>query len=64
MDWLGNMNFSYPIVFGKIKTQFNLQIQNIYNTNYVAGFDINAFGNRFYNPAAKRNFNFGVQASF
>ena len=62
--WLGNMNFSYPIVFGKIKTQFNLQIQNIYNTNYVAGFDINAFGNRFYNPAAKRNFNFGVQASF
>lgn len=39
-------------------------LQNLYNTDYVSGFDINAFGNRYYNPAAKKNFIFGVEAQF
>ena len=62
--WIGNINIHYLFEIGKINWSTTLQIQNIYNTKYVAGFDINAFGNRFYNPAALRNFNIGLQASF
>ncbi|QTV05001.1 TonB-dependent receptor [Faecalibacter bovis] len=34
-------------------------INNLYNTKYSAGYDLNAFGNRFYNPAATTNFYLG-----
>ncbi len=63
-SFIGNMQLQYPVNFGKIKMNIRLQIQNIYNTEYVSGFDVNAFGNRFYNPAAKRNFNLGVKLDF
>ncbi|MCR9063863.1 MAG: TonB-dependent receptor [Cytophagales bacterium] len=48
------------------KKAFNSFIINVYtggnnllNTDYSLGNDINAFGNRFYNPAATRNWNGG-----
>lgn len=37
-----------------------LLMDNIGNENYSLGFDINAFGNRFYNPAPSRNYQFGL----
>ncbi|MBW8523973.1 TonB-dependent receptor [Chryseobacterium chendengshani] len=61
---VGNIQFRFPVVIEKTKLNLFLQIQNIYNTDYVLGFDINAFGNRYYNPAAKRNFVLGVKAEF
>lgn len=61
---VGNIQFRYPVALEKTKLTVSLQIQNLYNENYVLGFDINAFGNRYYNPAAKRNFVFGVKADF
>lgn len=61
---VGNIQFRYPVAFEKTKLTVSLQIQNLYNENYVLGFDINAFGNRYYNPAAKRNFVLGVKADF
>ncbi|MBT2622707.1 TonB-dependent receptor [Chryseobacterium sp. ISL-6] len=61
---IGNLQFRVPVQFQKTKLDVYLQIQNLYNTDYVLGFDTNAFGNRFYNPAAKRNFIFGVKADF
>lgn len=61
---VGNLQLRLPIDIDATKVYLNLQIQNIYNTYYVSGFDINAFGNRYYNPAAQRNFIFGVQARF
>lgn len=61
---VGNIQLRYPVAFEKTKLTVSLQIQNLYNENYVLGFDINAFGNRYYNPAAKRNFIFGVKADF
>ena len=61
---VGNIQFRYPFFVEKTRLNLQLQIQNLYNTDYVLGYDINAFGNRFYNPAAKRNFNFGVQIQF
>ncbi|KQM43240.1 TonB-dependent receptor [Chryseobacterium sp. Leaf201] len=61
---VGNIQFRYPVALEKTKLTVSLQIQNLYNENYVLGFDINAFGNRYYNPAAKRNFVLGVKADF
>ncbi|MEC3876001.1 TonB-dependent receptor [Chryseobacterium salviniae] len=61
---VGNIQFRFPFELDKTKVNLFLQIQNLYNEEYVSGFDINAFGNRYYNPAAKRNFVFGVKADF
>ena len=61
---VGNIQFRFPLMLDKARLQLFLQIQNLYNEDYVSGFDINAFGNRYYNPAAKRNFVFGVHMDF
>lgn len=61
---IGNIQFRFPVDLDKTRLNLYLQIQNLYNTEYVLGFDINAFGNRYYNPAAKRNFVLGVKAQF
>ncbi|WP_449401240.1 TonB-dependent receptor domain-containing protein [Chryseobacterium wanjuense] len=61
---IGNIQFRFPVDIDNTRLNVFFQIQNLYNTNYVLGFDINAFGNRFYNPAAKRNFVTGIQVDF
>lgn len=61
---IGNIQFRYPVNVDKTRVNVYLQIQNLYNKEYVLGFDINAFGNRYYNPATKRNFVFGVKIDF
>lgn len=63
-SFIGNLQLRFPVQFEKAVLNAYFQIQNLYNTEYVAGFDINAFGNRYYNPAAGRNFIFGVKAEF
>ncbi|WP_027379676.1 TonB-dependent receptor [Chryseobacterium daeguense] len=63
-SFIGNIQFRFPVDFEKTRLNLNLQIQNLYNTDYVLGFDINAFGSRFYNPAANRNFILGVDILF
>lgn len=61
---VGNIQFRFPFKLDRTRLNVFLQIQNLYNEDYVSGFDINAFGNRYYNPAAKRNFIFGVNVDF
>lgn len=61
---IGNIQFRFPIEFEKTRLNLYLQIQNLYNENYVLGFDVNAFGSRYYNPAAKRNFVLGMKVDF
>ncbi|MBL1222320.1 TonB-dependent receptor [Chryseobacterium sp. L7] len=61
---IGNIQFRFPVDVDKTRLNLYLQIQNLYNEDYVSGFDINAFGNRYYNPAAKRNFVLGIKAQF
>lgn len=61
---IGNIQFRFSVNFEKIRLNLYLQIQNLYNKDYVLGFDINAFGNRYYNPAAKRNFVLGMKVDF
>lgn len=60
----GNVQLTYATQIERSKITLKLQVQNLYNTNYVLGYDINAFGGRFYNPAAKRTFHLGVNAQF
>ncbi|MDN5476693.1 MAG: TonB-dependent receptor, partial [Chryseobacterium sp.] len=61
---IGNIQFRVPVDLDTARLNVYLQIQNLYNNEYVSGFDINAFGNRYYNPASKRNFVLGVKAQF
>ncbi|MCX8532860.1 TonB-dependent receptor [Chryseobacterium luquanense] len=61
---IGNIQFRFPLDFEKTKVNLYLQIQNLYNEDYVLGFDVNAFGNRYYNPAAKRIFVLGMKVDF
>jgi iron complex outermembrane recepter protein len=39
-------------------------VDNLFNENYSLGNDLNALGNRYYNPAAMRNFYAGFNVSF
>ena len=57
---IGNISVNYPIKFSTFDTDLKLSIHNLYNIGYSLGHDINAFGNRFYNPAAPRNFMVGM----
>lgn len=41
---------------GKTQLGFNFGINNLLNESYSLGNDLNAVGNRYFNPAAKRNF--------
>lgn len=47
------------------KNRSNFQVfvgvENILNVSYSLGNDLNAFGNRYYNPAAGRTYYFGIQ---
>ncbi|MFN4362799.1 TonB-dependent receptor [Chryseobacterium hispalense] len=61
---VGNIQLRFPFELDRTRLNIFLQIQNLYNEDYVSGFDINAFGNRYYNPAPKRNFVFGVKVDF
>ncbi|RYG12129.1 MAG: TonB-dependent receptor, partial [Chitinophagaceae bacterium] len=45
---------------GTVKLGFNLGVNNLLNESYSLGNDLNAVGNRFFNPAATRNFYAGV----
>ncbi|WP_231426238.1 TonB-dependent receptor [Pedobacter sp. Leaf250] len=48
------------VKIGKINADFFTGINNVFNERYSLGNDLNAVGNRFYNPAAAINFYFGT----
>jgi iron complex outermembrane receptor protein len=54
------MKLGWEKRIGKNTLKFNAGIDNLLNENYSLGNDLNAFGNRFYNPAATRNYFFGL----
>jgi len=53
---IGNMNVGYRFSTPAFIADLQLSVRNLYNTAYSLGYDLNAFGNRFYNPAARRNY--------
>jgi iron complex outermembrane receptor protein len=46
------------------KSQLSLGVNNLFNEEYYDNIRINAFGKRYYEPAPKRNFYFGIDLSF
>jgi iron complex outermembrane receptor protein len=57
---VGNIGLGMPIAAEKFDIHVSARVQNIYNSLYSLGYDINAFGNRYYNPAATRNYLLGI----
>lgn len=55
---------SKTIPIGNTKLSINFGVDNLLNQNYSLGNDLNAFGNRYFNPAAKRNYFGGLSLSF
>ncbi len=49
---------------GKTRLDIYAGVDNLFNENYSLGNDLNAFGNRYYNPAALRNFYAGFNVIF
>ncbi len=58
----GKIGFKHQI--NKLQYNFLAGADNLLNEKYSLGNDINAFGKRYYNPAAKRNYFAGVQLNF
>ncbi|MBF0597308.1 TonB-dependent receptor [Faecalibacter rhinopitheci] len=56
---IGNMLVEYNYNLNGKKLNLYLGINNLYNSKYSSGYDLNAFGNRFYNPAATINYTIG-----
>ena len=48
----------------KLEFRIYAGIDNLLNEKYSAGYDFNAFGNRFYNPSPPRNYNGGIKLDF
>jgi iron complex outermembrane receptor protein len=57
---LVNINLDYALPT-KQTINFFGGIENIFNTTYSLGNDLNAFGGRFYQPAPRRNFYLGAK---
>lgn len=58
-----NSKLSVPIKFGSKNMQqltCSIAVNNLLNDKYSFGNDINAFGQRYYNPAPERNYALGV----
>ncbi|SMG52549.1 iron complex outermembrane recepter protein [Marivirga sericea] len=55
-----NIDFKVP---GSLKLNLFGGIENIFNTTYSLGNDLNAFGGRFFQPAPGRNFHLGAKWS-
>ena len=57
---LWQSKFGWKLNLKKIPLELFVLMDNITNEKYSLGFDINAFGNRFYNPSPSRNFQAGL----
>lgn len=61
---IGNILVSVPLPMDSYPLRLYGRLQNLYNERYSLGYDLNAFGDRFYNPSATRNFSVGLEMNF
>lgn len=60
-----NMTFNYPMTFNnKLGIAFFGGMNNIFDVDYSLGNDLNAFGNRYFQPAPAKNYFFGLKLKF
>jgi iron complex outermembrane recepter protein len=62
--FLSQLRLGFMRSIRKIDFKIYAGVDNLLNEKYSAGFDFNAFGNRFYNPSPPRNFNGGLKLDF
>ncbi|SCY42426.1 iron complex outermembrane recepter protein [Nonlabens sp. Hel1_33_55] len=62
--FISNINLGYPIKFDKLQLSVNGGINNLFDTSYFDNVRINAFGNRYYEPAPGINFYTGINLRF
>ena len=60
MSWKGGYRFHLP---GKVHSEIFVGIRNLLNQKYSLGNDLNAFGGRYYQSAAPRNYYVGWKIS-
>jgi len=60
---VANLNFGYKLKFSKLETELSFGINNLFNTYYFDNIRSNAFGKRYYEPAATRNYFGGIKVS-
>lgn len=58
---IGNVNIEGRFSYKRMKVNPYVSCYNIYNAHYSSGYDINAFGQRYYNPAPLANLVIGVR---
>jgi iron complex outermembrane receptor protein len=56
-----NLKYSKEVLSN---SEIFIGVNNIFNQEYFDNIRINAFGKRYYEPAPKRNFYFGINFSF
>jgi iron complex outermembrane receptor protein len=61
--WLLNSRLGWKKTINSFDLKLYAGVDNALNSSYSLGNDINAFGNRFFNPAPKRNYNGGIQVA-
>ncbi len=61
---ISNLNVSYPIALDKGTIVLSGGINNLFDVDYFDNIRLNAFGNRFYEPAPGINFYTGVKVRF
>jgi iron complex outermembrane receptor protein len=59
--WIADVSIAYPITLKRLQLQPFFGANNLFNTAYFDNIRINAFGNRFYEPAAELNIYGGVK---
>ncbi|HLO46609.1 MAG TPA: TonB-dependent receptor plug domain-containing protein [Leadbetterella sp.] len=62
--WISQARMGYAHHFGRFGVKSYVGVDNLFDEKYSAGYDFNAFGNRFYNPSPPRNFNAGLKIDF
>ena len=57
---VSNFNFGRKIIYKGLAINFFLGLKNIFNEKYNNNIRINAYGDRFFEPAPKRNIYSGI----
>ncbi|PRP68143.1 TonB-dependent receptor family protein [Nonlabens agnitus] len=61
---ISNINLGYPIEFNGVNLTLRTGVNNLFDTQYFDNIRINAFGNRYYEPAPGINFYTGLNLRF
>ena len=62
--WVSNIRFGHRIRFGNVEIEPFAGVKNLFDRSYDANVRINAFGGRYFEPAADRNFFGGLRLRY